>query len=132
MPDTSLHTSEAVTDGVRVTVTSHFSHAEPHRQLWYFTYSVHIANEGSETLQLISRHWIITNGANEVEEVEGPGVVGQQPTLVPGQGFEYTSHCPLSTPFGSMRGSYRMVKRDGTEFDADIAEFALTEPYTVH
>ena len=132
MPDTSLHTSEAVTEGVRVTVTSQFSHAEPHRQLWYFTYSVHITNEGSETVQLISRHWIITNGANEIEEVEGPGVVGRQPTLAPGQDFDYTSHCPLTTPFGSMRGSYRMVKRDGTEFDADIAEFALTEPYTVH
>jgi ApaG protein len=132
MQDNSQYTSEAVTEGIRVTVTSEFSHAEPHRQLWHFTYSVHIANEGSETVRLISRHWIITNGANEIEEVEGPGVVGRQPTLAPGQDFDYTSHCPLTTPFGSMRGSYRMVKRDGTEFDADIAEFALTEPYTVH
>ena len=132
MPDTRLHSSEAVTNGIRVTVTSQFSHAEPQRQLWHFTYTVRIANEGTETVQLVSRHWIITDGSNEVQEVKGPGVVGHQPTLVSGQAHEYTSGCSLSTPFGSMRGTYRMVTRDGAEFDAEIAEFALTEPYTVH
>ena len=132
MRDTSVHSSETVTNGIRVKVTSRFSHAEAHRQRWYFTYTVRIANEGTETVQLVSRHWIITNGSNEVEEVKGPGVVGHQPTLTPGQAFEYTSGCPLQTPFGSMRGTYRMVTRDGAEFNAEIAEFALTERYTVH
>ena len=132
MVDTSIHTSEAVTNGIRVTVTSQFSHAQTQRQRWYFTYTVRIANEGTETVQLVSRHWIITDGSNEVKEVEGPGVVGHQPTLTPGQVFEYTSGCPLSTPYGKMRGTYRMVTRDGAQFAAEIAEFALTEPYTVH
>ena len=132
MQHSSIHTSEAVTNSIRVTVTSQFSHAEPHRNRWFFTYKVRISNEGTDTVQLISRHWIITNGSNEVEEVKGPGVVGHQPTLAPGQSFEYTSGCPLSTAFGSMRGTYQMVTDDGGGFDAEIAEFALTEPYTVH
>ena len=132
MADTSIHTSEAVTNQIRITVTSQFSHAEPQRQRWYFTYTVRIANEGTEAVQLISRHWIITDGSNEVQEVKGPGVVGHQPTLGPGQAFEYTSGCPLSTPYGSMRGTYQMVAGHGAQFDAEIAEFALTEPYTVH
>ena len=91
-----------------------------------------IANEGTETVRLVSRHWIITDGSNGVKEVKGPGVVGQQPTLAPGQAHEYTSGCQLATPFGSMRGTYQMKTRDGAEFNAEIAEFALTEPYTVH
>ena len=132
MVDTSVHSSKAVTNGIRVTVKSQFSHAEPQRQRWYFTYTVRIANEGTETVTLVSRHWIITDGSNKGKEVKGPGVVGQQPMLAPGQAHEYTSGCQLSTPFGSMRGTYRMVTRDGAEFDAEIAEFALTEPYTVH
>ncbi len=132
MSDTSVHSSEAVTKEIRVTVTSQFSHAEPGRQRWYFTYTVRIANEGTKTVTLISRHWIITDGSNKVKEVKGPGVVGQQPTLAPGQAHEYTSGCQLSTPFGSMRGTYLMETRDGAEFNAEIAEFALTEPYTVH
>jgi len=132
MSDTSIHTSEAVTKGIRVSVTSRFSHAETDRRRWYFTYTVRIANEGADTVQLVSRHWIITNGSNDVEEVKGLGVVGHQPTLASGQAFEYTSGCPLSTPFGSMRGTYQMALGDGSQFDAEIAEFALTEPYTVH
>ena len=132
MRDTSVHSSETVTNGIRVRVTSQFSHAGSHPRRWYFTYTVHIANEGTETVQLVSRHWIITDGANRVEEIEGPGVVGHKPTLAPGEAFEYTSGCPLPTPFGSMRGTYQMVTRDGDGFDAQIAEFALTEPYTVH
>ena len=132
MADTSVHFSEAVTKGIRVSVTSQFSHAEPGRQRWNFTYTVHIANEGTETVTLVSRHWIITDGSNGVQEVKGPGVVGQQPTLAPGQAHEYTSGCQLSTPFGLMRGTYQMETRDGVEFNAEIAEFALTEPYTVH
>ncbi len=132
MRKSSMHTSETVTKGIRVAVKTQFSHAEPKRNQWFFTYTVRIVNEGSEPVQLISRHWIITDGSNEVEEVKGPGVVGNQPVLAPGQAFEYTSGCPLRTPFGSMRGSYQMATSDGTTFDAEIAEFALSEPYTVH
>ncbi len=132
MRKSSMHTSETVTKGIRVAVKTQFSHAEPKRNQWFFTYTVRIVNEGSEPVQLISRHWIITDGPNEVEEVKGPGVVGNQPVLAPGQAFEYTSGCPLRTPFGSMRGSYQMATSDGTTFDAEIAEFALSEPYTVH
>ena len=132
MANTSIHSSEAVTNGVTVTVTSRFSHADLRRQRWYFTYTVRIANAGPRTVQLVSRHWIITNGSHEVKEVKGLGVVGRQPTLAPGQAHEYGSGCQLSTPFGSMRGTYHLVTSDGTEFDAEIAEFALTEPYTVH
>ena len=91
MRASGVHTSEACTNGVRVNVTSRFSHAETEPARWFFTYTVRIANEGSETVQLVSRHWIITNESNEVEEVKGLGVVGHQPTLEPGQAFEYTS-----------------------------------------
>jgi ApaG protein len=132
MQDNSIQTSEAVTNGIRILVTSKFLHAKAQEQRWYFSYSVRISNEGSETVQLVSRHWIITDGSNQVEEVKGRGVVGHQPTLAPGESFEYTSGCPLKTPFGSMRGTYQMVKTDGNGFDVEIAEFALTEPYTVH
>ncbi len=132
MQDNSIQTSEAVTNGIRILVTSQFSHAEAQEQRWYFSYSVRISNEGSETVQLVSRHWIITDGSNQVEEVKGLGVVGHQPTLAPGESFDYTSGCPLKTPFGSMRGTYRMVRADGNGFDVEIAEFALTEPYTIH
>ena len=132
MQDNSIQTSEAVTNGIRILVTSKFLHAKAQEQRWYFSYSVRISNEGSETVQLVSRHWIITDGSNQVEEVKGLGVVGHQPTLAPGEAFEYTSGCPLKTPFGSMRGTYQMVRADGNGFDVEIAEFALTEPYTVH
>jgi ApaG protein len=132
MQDNSIQTSEAVTNGIRILVTSKFLHAKAQEQRWYFSYSVRISNEGSETVQLVSRHWIITDDSNQVEEVKGRGVVGHQPTLAPGESFEYTSGCPLKTPFGSMRGTYQMVRADGNGFDVEIAEFALTEPYTVH
>ena len=132
MRASGVHTSEACTNSVRVKVTSRFSHAETVRPRWCFTYTGRITNEGSETVQLVSRHWIITNESNEIEEVKGLGVVGHQPTLEPGQAFEYTSGSHLSTPFGSMRGTYQIVLKDGSHFDATIAEFALTEPHTVH
>ena len=81
-------------------------------------------------MQLRTRHWIITDGDGHVEEVQGEGVVGEQPVLGPGQTFSYTSGCPLPTPFGTMRGTYRMVSQRGEEFDVRIAEFTLSEPYT--
>jgi ApaG protein len=129
-------TSEAVTRGIRVSVRARFAaeHSQPSQQRWFFLYTVRIANEGPDTVQLISRHWIITDGVGTTEEVRGLGVVGQQPTLEPGESFEYTSGCPLSTPFGSMRGTYQLVpvaQRSGA-FDVEIAAFALEAPYTVH
>lgn len=127
-------TSEAETRDVRVHVTSRFSpeHSNPEQKRWFFLYTVEITNEGRDTVQLLSRHWIVENADGKIEEVRGPGVVGQQPTLGPGQSFEYTSGCHLTTPFGSMKGSYQMICKDGTRFDAAIAPFTLSEPYTVH
>ena len=94
--------SEAVTRGIRVEVSARYSpdHSRPGNQ-WFFLYTVTISNEGEDTVQLVSRHWVITDGAGEVEEVEGPGVVGEQPVLEPGDSYQYTSGCPLPTPFGS-------------------------------
>ena len=97
-----------------------------------FVYSITIANESTETIQLISRHWIITDASGQVQEVKGLGVVGRQPKLAPGESFEYTSSCPLGTPFGSMEGTYQMVTSGGRRFDAEIAAFALSGPYTLH
>jgi ApaG protein len=99
---------------------------------WVFYYTVRISNEGEETVQLLSRHWVVTDAADHTEEYEGPGVVGEQPVLAPGESFEYTSFCPLKTSSGVMRGTYQMVTPDGRFFDAEIAPFALDEPYTVH
>jgi len=129
-----MFTSEAVTRQVRVSVSSEYSpeRSKPADTQWFFVYTITIANEGAVPVQLLTRHWIITDGAGHIEEVKGPGVVGQQPTLAPGETFTYTSGCPLSTPFGMMQGTYQMVTKDGEPFDATIAPFTLSEPYTVH
>ena len=92
-----------------------------------FAYTVNIANQGTETAQLKSRHWIISDAFGAVQEVRGEGVVGAQPVLRPGEEFEYTSWCMIATPAGSMRGSYQMVTADGDRFDAEIAPFRLTQ-----
>ena len=128
-----MYTSDTVTQGVRVQVMAQYSpeQSQPLQNQWFFLYAVQISNEGIETLQLISRHWIITDADHHVKEVRGLGVVGKQPVLDPGESFQYTSGCPLSTPFGSMRGTYQMLKPDGERFDVEIGPFALTEPYTV-
>ena len=99
---------------------------------WFFLYTITITNDGDETVQLLTRHWIITDANSHVEEVKGPGVVGEQPVLAPGEAFTYTSGCPLRTPFGVMEGTYQMITPTGGEFDAKIAPFTLSEPYTVH
>jgi ApaG protein len=129
-----MFTSEAVTEGVRVRVKSMYDpeRSRPSQNEWFFLYTIRISNEGNDTVQLLTRHWIITDATGHVEEVRGPGVVGEQPILAPGDAFEYTSGCPLGTPFGTMRGSYQMAKRSGERFDVQIAEFELSEPYTVH
>jgi ApaG protein len=129
-----MFTSETVTRGIRVSVLSEYApdRSEPSRSQWFFLYTITIANEGPETVQLLSRHWIITDGTGQVEEVKGPGVVGQQPILSPGESFTYTSGCPLTTPFGTMEGTYQMVNRSAEMFDVKIGPFTLSEPYTVH
>ena len=107
-------------------------HSRPDEDKFLFAYTVTIRNTGDVAAQLVSRHWIITDANNKVEEVQGLGVVGEQPMLKPGEAFEYTSGCPIATPVGSMRGSYQCVAEDGTRFEAPIAEFLLSMPRTLH
>lgn len=106
--------------------------SDPARQHYVFAYTVRITNTGTQPSQLISRHWIITDGTQKVEEVRGLGVVGQQPLLPPGESFEYTSGCPLSTPVGTMRGTYHCVGENGVPFEVEIPEFMLAMPRTLH
>jgi ApaG protein len=117
-----------------ITVRPQFlpDYSDPSEERFMFAYTVTIKNTGEATAQLISRHWIITDANNQVEEVEGDGVVGEQPILQPGEAFEYTSGCPLPTPVGSMRGTYHCVGADGTRFEASIPEFVLSKPSTLH
>ena len=130
----SSFTSEAVTQGVRVSVESRYApeYSQPQRNQWFFLYTIRITNEGDEQVQLLSRHWIIRDATGRVEEVRGPGVVGETPVLEPGASFEYTSGCPLATPYGSMEGTYEMVRARGERFDAQIARFTLREPGAIH
>ena len=129
-----MFTSEATTRGVRVQVLARYSpeRSQPSGNKWFFLYTVTISNESTETVQLLTRHWIVTDGTGNVDEVRGPGVVGKQPTLAPGESFEYTSGWPLPAPFGILQGTYQMVNGLGERFDAKIAPVALSEPYTVH
>ncbi len=126
--------SEAVTNNVRVEVESQYApdHSQPFQNHWFFHYTVKITNEGDDTVQLLSRHWVITDASGHTDEVKGPGEVGEQPVLAPGESFGYTSGCPLKTSSGVMRGTYSMVSESGEHFDVEIAPFALHEPYTVH
>ena len=126
--------SNAITNGIRVTVSSSYvpGQSAPKARRYVFAYTVKISNEGTETAQLKSRHWIITDGNGKVEQVRGPGVVGEQPTLRPGEHFEYTSGCVLQTPRGEMRGTYQMYRSDGSQFDATIAPFSLALPYSLN
>jgi ApaG protein len=138
MPDASndafVTSSEAVTDGIRVKVRAQYSpvHSNPSSSHWFFLYRIRISNEGDAAVQLTDRHWIILDGSGQTEEVRGEGVVGKQPRLGPGESFEYTSGCPLTTPFGSMTGTYRMQREDGTDFQAEIGLFELIEPGAIH
>lgn len=124
--------SEAVTNNIRVEVMARYSAENSRPDAWVFQYTVRITNQGSDTVQLVSRHWIITDALENTEEVQGPGVVGEQPVLAPGEAFKYSSWCPLKTPTGTMHGSYQMVRPDGTQFDIAIAPFALKAPYSVN
>jgi ApaG protein len=122
--------SDTVTKGIRVQVRSVFvpERSAPREQHFFFAYHVRISNEGDGPAQLVSRHWVITNADGDVQEVRGPGVIGETPVLAPGAAFEYTSYCPLTTAVGTMQGSYTMVTPDGATFDAAIAPFTLAAP----
>jgi ApaG protein len=126
--------SEEVTRTVRVRVEAGYSpeRSNPSSHRWFFPYTVTITNEGNETVQLLTRHWVITDGNSHVEEVRGPGVVGEQPILRPGESYAYTSGCQLPTPDGMMEGTYEMVTRGGDRFDVRIAPFTLRGPQAVH
>jgi ApaG protein len=126
--------SDTVTNHIRVEVLSKHSpeNSRPLQDEWVFQYTVRITNQGAETVQLLSRHWIITDAFEHIEEVKGPGVVGEQPVLAPGESFKYSSWCPLKTPTGMMRGTYQMAGAGGSKFDIEIAPFALKARYTVN
>ena len=121
---------ETTTRGIRVQVTSSYlaERSTPAEHQYLFTYRVRISNVGPETAQLISREWVITDSDGNEQRVLGPGVVGEQPVLAPGDTFEYSSFCPLKTPVGSMHGAYQMVTSGGEAFDAIIAPFTLAVP----
>lgn len=123
-------TSTAMTDGIRVSVTSRYvaEQSVPRLKRFVWAYTIRIANEGTQAAKLVSRHWVITDAAAKVEEVRGPGVVGEQPRLEPGKTFQYTSGCVLQTSRGTMQGTYQMVRDDGSTFDADIGAFSLELP----
>lgn len=126
--------SEAITQGVRVRVKVVYvpGRSAPHKSFYFFAYHVTITNEGEQPVQLLTRRWVITDGTGRVEEVQGPGVVGAQPRLQPGESFQYTSFCPLTTQMGTMRGSYQMVTEEGDQFDAQIAAFTLAVPHSLN
>jgi ApaG protein len=119
---------------IRVTARSAFlpEQSDDQAERYVFAYTIRITNEGAASAQLISRHWIITDAANQVQEVRGLGVIGEQPVLRPGESFEYSSGSSLPTSVGTMRGTYQMVAEDGTQFDAEIPSFTLSVPRVLH
>ncbi len=119
---------------IKVGVTTQFlpDQSDPAANRYVFAYTIDIRNTGTVAAQLISRHWIITDADAAIQEVRGLGVVGYQPLLQPGQNFEYTSGCALTTPVGTMKGSYQMTAEDGTTFEAPIDEFVLSIPRVLH
>lgn len=122
---------EETTRGVTVRVAPSYlaEQSEPEQGRYAWAYHVRIENHGAVPVQLISRHWIITDGRGQVQEVQGPGIVGEQPVIEPGAAFDYVSGCPLTTPSGMMRGSYQMIDADGVQFDAQIPAFSLDSPH---
>ncbi|MCE9623933.1 MAG: Co2+/Mg2+ efflux protein ApaG [Deltaproteobacteria bacterium] len=134
MKHTVNPTSSAVTRGIKIDVESEYDpeRSDPANGYYFFVYHVKIVNQSDLTAQLISRHWVITDADGHIEEVKGPGVVGEQPVLDPGESFEYSSACPLKTATGYMRGTYQMTLQNGEKFDADIGRFELAPGYTLH
>lgn len=113
---------------VRVSVSFLPEQSELEKERWFWAYHIRIENCGEAPVQLMTRHWCITDGNGRQQEVEGEGVVGEQPMIGPGESFDYVSGCPLATPNGVMEGSYRMIRTDGTQFDAEIPRFPLAGP----
>ena len=107
-------------------------HSEPDKDRYVFAYTITLVNRGSISAKLLTRRWIITDADNRIEEVEGEGVVGEQPTLKPGEGFRYTSGTVVETPVATMHGSYKMLAEDGNTFDTDIPQFVLSAPRILH
>ena len=126
----SLFPHSAETSGVivRVSVSYLPEQSEPRRGRWFWAYHVRIENEGRQAVQLLTRHWVITDGRGARHSVEGEGVVGEQPLIEPGGSFDYVSGCPLATPSAHMQGSYRVIGEDGERFDVAIPKFALVAP----
>jgi ApaG protein len=122
--------SDTTTQGIRVGATAYYlpEESEPDERRWVFGYTIVIVNSGDDAAQLLSRHWVIIDAHGRREEVEGPGVVGETPRLAPGQAFKYQSFCPLRTEWGTMEGTYRFRRDDGSEFDAVIGRFYLRLP----
>ena len=120
----------ATTRGVTVRVAPSYlaDQSDPRAGRWVWAYHIRMENDGERAVQLISRHWVITDGHGRIEEVEGPGVVGEQPVIEPGRSYDYVSGCPLPTPSGIMHGTYRMVDADGIAFDVAIPIFSLDSP----
>jgi len=106
--------------------------SDPTNNHYVFSYTVTIKNNGSAPAKLLTRHWVITDGDGQTQEVKGDGVIGEQPHLKPGEGFQYTSGTFMNTPFGTMHGSYQMVSDQGEKFDATIPSFQLTVPNALH
>lgn len=117
---------------IQVTSTYIVEESKPDQNYFFFSYKVTIRNKGSQMAQLMSRHWIITDSFGRNEEVRGPGVVGLQPKIQPGQTFEYESACPLATATGSMKGFYSMVTESGETIQVEIPEFWLVSPQALH
>jgi ApaG protein len=126
--------SETKKYDIKVTAQSFFlpDQSDEENDQYVFAYTIRIENTGQVPAQVISRHWIITDADNQVQEVRGMGVVGEQPILKPGQHFEYTSGSSINTIVGTMRGTYQMVAEDGTKFDAVVPEFSLSVPRVLH
>ena len=122
---------KATTQGIRVCVEPRFveEESQPDKRKYFFAYTVEITNMSTERVQLRSRHWRIVDGDGNIQEVRGAGVVGEQPTLGPGETFTYTSGCPLGTPDGTMQGSYTMIAESGETFRAEIPAFSLDSPF---
>ena len=126
----ALFPHAATTAGVTVRVSVSFlaEQSQPSRGKWFWAYHIRIENDGRQPVQLVSRHWIITDGHGARHEVEGDGVVGEQPVIACGESYDYVSGCPLGTPSGQMTGSFRMLLSDGGSFDAAIPPFGLIAP----
>ena len=128
----SFFAESATTDGITVRVAPNFLHdqSEPSKGRWFWSYHIRMENHGDEAVQLLTRHWKITDGRGTISHVDGDGVVGEQPVIEPGGAHDYVSGCPLPTPNGSMEGKFRFIRADGSTFLADIPYFDLVAPAT--